>query len=130
MDEATRQRLEARRARLMRKQFYIITMQAKPMADPLAGLAPVLTEHLDFIDDLEARGVLFGAGPFRHEDGNWDGSGMAIVRAASIEEARTIAESEPFHRAGLRTNTVKGWQLNEGSFTVRVRYSAREFAIE
>lgn len=130
MDEATKQRLEARRARLMRKQYYIITMRANPAEDPLAALAPKLTEHLDFIDDLEARSILFGAGPFRHEDGKWDGSGMAIVRAASIGEAVEIAESEPFHKAGLRTNTVTGWQLNEGSFSVRLRYSAHEFSIE
>lgn len=129
MDDATRILLEARRARLMRKQFYIITMKAKPMADPGAELAPLLTEHLDFIDDLETRGILFGAGPFRDEGAGWDGSGMAIVRAASLEEARTIAEIEPFHRTGLRANTVIGWQLNEGSFTVRVRYSAHEFEI-
>lgn len=130
MDQATRDRLEARRARLLRKQFYIITMRAKPMADPGAELAPLLNEHLDFIDDLETRGVLFGAGPFRHEDGKWDGSGMAIVRAASIDAARAIAEAEPFHRAGLRTNTVAGWQLNEGSIGVRLRLSAHRFEID
>ncbi len=130
MDQVTKDRLEARRARLLRKQFYIITMRARPMADPGAELAPFLMEHLDFIDDLEARGVLFGAGPFRHEDGQWDGSGMAIVRADSIDAAGAIAEAEPFHRAGLRVNTVNGWQLNEGSFSVRVRLSAHRFEIE
>lgn len=129
MDEVTKARLEDRRAKLMRKQFYIITMKAKPMEDPSMELAPLLTQHLDFIDDLEARGILFGAGPFRDESTAWEGSGMAIVRADSIESARLLAESEPFHRAGLRINSVIGWQLNEGSFSVSVRYSAREFII-
>jgi len=130
MDDALRKRLEERRARLMRKQFYVITMTARPSDSPEAMLTPLLSEHLDFIDALEARGVLFGAGPFRHEDGRWDGSGMAIVRASSIEEARAIAESEPFHRAGIRTNTVTGWQLNEGSIGIRVNYSARTFSVD
>lgn len=129
MDEATTARLEARRARLLHKQLYVITMTARPMADPLAELAPLSTAHLDFIDDLEARDILFGAGPIRHEDGKWDGGGMAIVRAASIDEARALAESEPFHKAGLRRNTVAGWQLNEGSIDVRVRLSAHRFEI-
>lgn len=56
------------------------------MNDPLAELATLLTAHLDFINDLDTRGILFGAGPFRHEDGKWDSSGMTIVCAASIEE--------------------------------------------
>lgn len=130
MDKATQERLEARRARLMRKQYYVITMTARPMQDPLGELAPLLTEHLDFIDDLESRGILFGAGPFRHEDGNWDGSGMAIVRAASIAEACAIAEAEPFHKAGLRKNTVTGWQLNEGSVGIHLRLSAHRFEFD
>ena len=40
MDEATTARLEARRARLPRKQLYVTTMTARPIADPLAELAP------------------------------------------------------------------------------------------
>ena len=57
------------------------------------------------------------------------GSGMVIVCAASIEDARAIGESAPFHKAGLRAGSVTGWRLNEGSFSVRVRHSAREFTI-
>ena len=40
MDEATTAPLEAWRARLLRKQLYVITMTARPTADPLAELAP------------------------------------------------------------------------------------------
>lgn len=130
MDDALQKRLQERRARLMRKQFYVITMTAQETDSPETLLAPLLSQHLDYIDDLEARGILFGAGPFRHEDGRWSGSGMAIIRAASIDEARAIAEIEPFHQAGVRRNTVTGWQLNEGSIGVRINYSARSFSIE
>ena len=51
------------------------------------------------------------------------------MRAAPIDEARALAESETFHKAGLRRNTVAGWQLNEGSIDVRVRLSAHRFEI-
>ena len=108
MDVAIKTRLEAQRARLMRKQHYMITMKARPMANPAEELAPLLARHLDFIADLVARGILFGAGPLRDESGAWEGIGMAIVRADSIDAARALAESEPFHMAGLRTNSVMG----------------------
>lgn len=32
----------------------------------------------------------------------------------------TNAAGEPFHAAGLRRNTVRSWQVNEGTVTVRV----------
>ena len=51
----------------------------------------------------------------------WDGSGIAIIRAPSLEAAVAISDTEPFHREGLRVNTVHGWQLNEG--TVRLSFS-------
>jgi hypothetical protein len=121
---------EALRKRLLRKQFYLIHMRPPvPMAEPLKELAPRLKEHLEWLKDLEARGVLFASGPIRDETGAWDGSGMAVIRARSLAAAKRVAAGEPFHRAGIRRNRVEGWQVNEGSYTVTVRYMDNSFEI-
>ena len=48
---------------------------------------------------------------------------MTILRAASAEEARKIAEADPFVVNRLRTFEVREWTLMEGSFGVKVNFS-------
>ena len=72
---------------------------------------------------------MFGAGPLAGEDGTRVG-GMIIIRASSFAEARAIADSDPYHRNGLRTYTLTRWTVNEGSYTVRVNYSDQTMTIE
>ncbi|HKG37506.1 MAG TPA: YciI family protein [Conexibacter sp.] len=79
----------------------------------------VLHRHLLWLLDLQRRGTLFLCGPVGWGDG-WDGSGMGVLRAGSLEAARALAEQEPYHAAGLRRNEVESWTVNEGSLTVRV----------
>jgi hypothetical protein len=55
---------------------------------------------------------------------------MIIIRASSFAEARAIADSDPYHRNGLRTYTLTRWTVNEGSYTVRVNYSDQTMTIE
>ena len=104
---------------------------AKPLyvifTKPVNGLDAVraqLAEHLQYQKDLEAVGITFAAGPFANEsETEWSGEGMIIVRAASMQEARALAETDPMHRSGARSFQVRPWLLNEGSYTVTVRYS-------
>lgn len=122
MGTETQAQIGALRQKLLRKQYYAIFMTPpEPMGDPISALGPTLKDHLEWLADLEAGGVLFASGPFRDEAGAWVGDGMALVRAGSLAEAQALAESEPFHKAGLRRNKVRGWQLNEGSITLTVR---------
>ncbi len=94
---------------------------------PTSGLGPVMEhieEHLAFQCELERKGIMFGAGPFwADNEEDWHGEGMVIIRAASLAEARAIAESDPMHSSGARSFTVRPWLLNEGGLTVRVTYS-------
>jgi uncharacterized protein YciI len=93
---------------------------------PVAGLGPVLAHlevHLAHQVAIEAEGTLFGAGPLGAEDGlHFDGEGLIIIRAGSLEEARQIADRDPMHRSGARTYRILPWILNEGaiSFTARL----------
>jgi hypothetical protein len=106
---------------MLRKQLYVI------FTKPTKGMEPVmavLEEHLAFQIDLEKRGIMFGAGPFWNDaEDAWEGEGMVIVRANSLAEAKALAASDPMHKAGARSYTVRPWLLNEGTVTVRLTYS-------
>jgi len=88
-----------------------------PESDEVAG---VLADHVEFLRDLERAGTMFMGGPFRAPDYDWNGSGMIIVRASSLSEARALAERDPLFLHGLRTYDVRGWQLNEGRLSISV----------
>ena len=108
-------------AGMLRKQLYIVI--TRPAQD-LEPIMKVLNEHLQFQMDLERRGIMFGAGPFWTDDEqSWDGDGMVIIRADSLAEAKQIAASDPMHKSGARTFTVRPWLLNEGTLTIKVSYS-------
>jgi uncharacterized protein YciI len=106
---------------LLAKPPYVI------LTTPTGGLDALeehLAEHLAYQKDLEACGITFAAGPFANDDETaWSGEGMIIVRAASVEEATAIAQADPMHRSGVRRFRVRPWLLNEGSYTLTVRYS-------
>ena len=74
-----------------------------------------LTElHHQFIHDLEAKGMLVGAGPFLDDTGNRFGTGMIIFRAATRAEAETIANKEPYIAHGTRRLKLVPWQRIAG----------------
>jgi hypothetical protein len=106
---------------MLRKQLYVVF--TKP-TDGLGPIMEVVKEHLEYQVALEERGIMFGAGPFWSDDEKtWEGEGMVIIRAASLEEAKKIAAADPMHKSGARCYTVRPWLLNEGTVTVKVRYS-------
>lgn len=112
--------LEASRG-MLQKQLYAV------FTSPTDGMGPVMANieaHLKYQVELEEKGIMFGAGPFWTDDeAHWAGEGMVIIRAASLDEARRIAEADPMHKSGARSFTVRPWLLNEGTVTVKVRYS-------
>ena len=106
---------------MLQKQLYAV------FTTPANGMGPVmenLEEHLKFQVGLEEKGIMFAAGPFWSDDGEvWEGEGMVLIRAGSLEEAREIAESDPMHSSGARTFRVRPWLINEGALTLKVRFS-------
>ncbi|WP_166459725.1 YciI family protein [Amycolatopsis pithecellobii] len=110
-------------------QLYMVRMDMPgPVESPLDYLKPHLREHILWLEAQEKAGVLFLSGANSAPEG-WDGSGTAILRAGSLAEAEAIAATEPFHREGLRTNTVHGWQLNEGRLRLSISLFADGFEI-
>ncbi len=106
---------------LLAKKLYVVL--TKP-AGSLDAIKANLPEHLDYQLELESNGALFAAGPFADDaETEWEGEGMVILRAESLEEARRLAENDPMHKCGARTFRLRPWMLNEGSITLKVTYS-------
>ena len=111
---------------MLGKTFFAILTEAAP-GTTREQLGATLPAHLDHQVRLEQEGILFAAGPLDAEDGSR--RGLIVIRAESFEEARRIADTDPFHAQGLRTYTVERWTVNEGSYTVRLTYSDQRLAL-
>jgi uncharacterized protein len=104
----------------LRMQLYVVTSTA----NSLDAVKQNLAEHRAYLRSLEDQNVLFGAGPLWTDDGQYfEGDGMLIYRAASVEEATAIAQGDPMHSSGARTFKIRPWLLNDGSITIRVTLS-------
>jgi uncharacterized protein len=112
--------------KMLGKQLYVI--HTTPAA-PREQIVPRLPDHLEHQVRLEKSGIMFAAGPMANEDGSAAG-GLIVIRAESFEAAKTIADSDPLHQAGLRTYTIRRWTVNEGAYSVRINYSDQTVAIE
>lgn len=104
-------------ARMLSKKLFAVIWKAREGAE----LGPVLREHLEFMVALEKRGVLFASGPLSGAPGG----GLSILRAATMEEARAIAERDPFVVKGIRTFDLREWTVMEGSIGLTINCSDR-----
>lgn len=72
-------------------------------AGPGADIPQTLPDHLAYQAKLEAAGKLAFAGPVSDPSGDtMGGEGLIIYRAASLEEARALADADPMHKLGVR----------------------------
>ncbi len=113
----------------LRKQLYIIF--SEPASDWGAEQRhTVHPQHLAHQYDIEARGIMFAAGPFIDEAGKPQGPGMIIIRAANEAEARAVADADPYHKHGFRKYRLQKWSLNEGAFGLKLRFSDGAYTID
>lgn len=113
--------------KMLNKTLYVI------FSDVVEGAGDreaVKAEHYEYQFSLEDRGILFAAGPLLKEDGKPGGTGMIVVRAKSIDEAREIADGDPFHKHGFRKYRIQPWRISEGTFSLRVNYSDGTFKLD
>ena len=108
--------------RMLRKKLYVVL--SEPLVAP-DKLQPFLLAHLEYMIGLEKRGIVFASGPLSDSEagGPPSGKGLTVLRAASAEEARALAEADPFFINGLRRFELKEWTLMEGSLGLRVNLS-------
>ena len=114
------ERIAALTHKMLRRKFYAVLSKASPAPEKLKALLPA---HLEYMIELEKRGVLFASGPLADGEGPPNGAGLTILRAASAAEARRLAEADPFVVNGLRTFELKEWTIMEGTLGLRVNLS-------
>jgi uncharacterized protein YciI len=118
---------DANAPRVVTKNLYaVLTTPAVDREEMIKSL----DDHLAYQCDLEARGVMFAAGPLFDKDDAPPRAGLIIIRAESFEEAHEIARADPMHARGLRTYTLDKWQINEGGFTLKVAFDAGSVTID
>lgn len=79
---------------------YLVLVMRKPSFNPSLGPA-----HKAFLEELRAQGRLELSGPFADASG-----GAYVMRAASLEEARSDALRDPLHVRGSSTVAVYEWR--------------------
>jgi uncharacterized protein len=107
--------------KMLRRKLYAIF--GKTVVPP-EQLMPLLPAHLEYLIDLEKRGLLFASGPLTEIGaGPLGGGGLTVLRVGTAAEAREIAEAEPLVKNGLRTFEIKEWTIMEGTLGLRVNLS-------
>jgi uncharacterized protein YciI len=106
--------------KMLRKKLYVVL--SKPVVAP-DKLQPFLSAHLEYMIGLEKRGHVFASGPLADGAGPPTGAGLTVLRAKDLNEARALAEGDPFFVNGLRSFELKEWTVMEGTLGVRVNLS-------
>jgi hypothetical protein len=106
--------------KMLRKKLYVVL--STPVVAP-DKLQPFLSAHLEYMIGLEKRGHVFASGPLADGAGPPTGAGLTVLRAKDLNEARALAEGDPFFVNGLRTFELKEWTVMEGTLGVRVNLS-------
>ena len=106
--------------KMLRKKLYVLI--SKPIVPP-ENLKPFLMAHLEYMIGLEKRGLVFASGPLADGEGPPTGHGLTVLRAKDAQEARALAEADPFFVNGLRTFELKEWTVMEGTLSLRVNLS-------
>ena len=63
--------------------------------------------HVAHLEKLDSKGQLVLCGPFSDCNG-----GMVIIKASSYDEAKQIAESDPFIKSGTETYELRTLELS------------------
>ena len=119
--------VEKLHAKMLHKRLYII------FSDPTGKTGDrrkIFPRHIEYQLKIEKQGILFAAGPFVDGKGKPQGPGMIVVRAKSMAAAKRIAEADPFHKAGYRKFRIQAWEVNEGGFNLRVKFSDGTFVLD
>ena len=120
------QRIAELTQKMLRRKFYAVLSRPSPAPEKLK---PLLPAHLEYMIGLQKRGLLFASGPLSDGAGPPSGAGLTILRAANAEEARTLAEADPFVVNGLRTFELKEWTIMEGSLGLKVNLSDQSIEV-
>ena len=126
MSASTEERIRQLTQGMLRKKLYVVLSKGAATPDQIGAVLP---DHLEYMIDLEKKGALFASGPLTATAGQPAGDGLTVLRAGSVEEARTIASADPFVVKKLRSFEVREWTVMEGSLGLKVNFSDQTLEI-
>jgi uncharacterized protein len=91
-------------------------------------MKPYVAEHLEYMNELEEQGSLWGSGPFI-ERGILVGDGLTIFNVANEEDVHKLMSNEPLVKRGMRSYSVRRWELREGRISIDLCLSQSRFAL-
>ncbi len=126
MSASGEERIRQLTERMLRKRLYVVLSKGGATPDQIGAVLP---QHLEYMIGLEKKGVLFASGPLTAAVGAPAGDGLTILRAENADEARAIAEADPFVVNRLRTFEVREWTMMEGSLALTVNFSDQSLRV-
>jgi len=115
MTEETRALL----APMIKKTLWVVLSTANA---PSSEMGPHASAHLQYMNGLEEKGLLWGSGPFIIP-GVLVGDGLTIFNVADEAEVHSLMAEEPLTKLGLRSYTSRKWELREGKISINLRLS-------
>jgi uncharacterized protein len=124
--ETQQDKIAALLAPMLKQRLFVALNRAQASAEEMLSH---VTEHLEYMNSLEEKGVLFASGPFI-QPGVLVGDGLTILQTETFEEARTFMENEPLIKLGFRTFDLRPWELREGRISVTLTVSKSGFSLK
>ena len=86
-------------------------------------MAALREEHLRWVIGMETAGTVWMSGPTNAPFGASGIDGLTVIRAADAREAHDLAAGDPYVQGGAMSFDILGWNVVEGSLSVRVSIS-------
>ncbi|WP_410771766.1 YciI family protein [Fontibacillus sp. BL9] len=67
----------------------------------------LIRSHVAYLRELDSMGKLVMCGPFADAPG-----GMVIIEAENLEEAKALAERDPFVKSGTENYELRAWEIS------------------
>jgi uncharacterized protein YciI len=93
------------------EKYYMVILRRGPAwtAKATPESTKVSQGHMANIERLTKEGRMVVAGPFDEQSGERALAGILILRAATMEEAKTLTESDPAVKAGRFVYEIAPW---------------------
>ncbi len=95
------------------KYYFVMLLKGTKLDQDRAALTKMMEGHLDYMDKLGTERKSLVDGTFM-DGGTW--RGFLLVRAASVDEVKTIVDADPVVQAGRVVYEVHPWMTESGVF--------------
>lgn len=96
----------------MKTYYMVFLIKGDNRSQDSITAAKIQNEHLQHLTKMYNEGKMDVAGPFLDEG---DARGICIYNVATLEEAKTLAESDPAVKAGRLKVVIRPWMSMKGA---------------